>query len=164
MIWLMMVLIFQVGFILEGNMKRIFFLLIIIIGFICTANQCNKDDCNKKIIFVNNSSKEVYINGSDNIYPDTLNFSSWFPNPYNQPNLYRVKPGESSNNAAGMRKKDCIEEKVEQGRIFVYVFDAEVLANYSWGDIGKNYMVLKTYHPTIDDMEQNNWTIYFTDE
>ena len=142
-------------------MKRIYFLVIILIGLLCTASRC-KDDCHKKIIFVNNSSKDVYIHSGN--YPDTLGFCSLFPNPNRNPHAYSVKSSESNDNAAGLGRRDCIEADVAQGRIFVYVFDAEVLANYSWDDVSRDYMVLKTYHPTLEEMESNNWTIYFTDE
>jgi hypothetical protein len=144
-------------------MKKIYvFLIAILVGLLCTANQCNKDDCHKSITFVNNSLKEVYIHAG--WYHDTLNFSSFFPNPYDQPNLYRVKSGESNNNGFGVRKKDCLENKVAQGNAFMYVFDSEVLSTISWGTVEENYMVLKTYHPTLEEMENNDWTIYFTGE
>jgi len=121
------------------------------------------DTCNKTIHFVNNSSKEIYIHGGY-IFPniDTLKFSSSFPNPYNQPDLYRVKPCEKNSN--GLAKSDCQDQDVAQNRVIIYVFDAEVLANYSWGVIGRDYMVLKTYHPTLEEMQSSNWTITFTGE
>lgn len=140
-------------------MKRISFLAIVFIWLLCTSYTCTKstDTCHKKITFINNSSKEVYIHGGD---PDTLNFVSLFPNPYNQPDLYRVKSGEKNIN--GLISRNCFESAIEQGRLVVYVFDTEVLANYSWGVIGKDYMVLKTIRPTIEEMENSNWTITFT--
>ena len=95
----------------------------ILIWLICNANQCKNDDCQKQIIFVNNSSRDVYIHGGSNINPvDTLSFSSWFPNPIKNPYFYEVKSGKSNNNAAGIRKQDCLETKVAQGRVFIYVF------------------------------------------
>ncbi len=145
-------------------MKRINILVVIFTWLLCTANTCNKEDCRKKIIFVNNSSKDIYIEGGVNMYPDTLNFNLWFPNPNRNPQYYRVKSGESNNNIAGMRKRDCPEKMVEQGRVFIYVFDAEVLETIPWDTIGKYYMVLQTYHPSIEDMESSNWTITYTGE
>ena len=143
-------------------MKRINFVIIMFIWLLCTAYTCKKntDKCHTDITFINNSPIEVYIHGGVN--PDTLNFSSGFPNPYNQPNLYRVKSGEK--NSSGLISRNCHESEIQYGRMVVYVFDSEVLANYSWGEIGKNYMVLKTIRPTLEDMERDNWTIYFTGE
>ena len=141
-------------------MKRINIIITILIGLLCVAGQCSKENCHKTIEFVNNSSIEVYI--SSGWYSDTLGFCSLFPNPYNQPNLYRVKPGEK--NSSGLASRSCLDGTVSRGNTFVYVFDAEVLANYTWGVIGRDYMVLKTYRPTLEEMESNDWTIYFTGE
>ena len=141
-------------------MKKNIYLLFICI--FCTAYTCteNTDKCHRTITFVNNSSKEVYIHGG--FYPDTLGFSSLFPNPYNQPDLYRVKSGEK--NSSGLTSRDCFESSVAQGRLIIYVFDAEVLATETWGAVGKYYMVLKTIHPTLEEMQRSNWTITFTEE
>ena len=145
-------------------MKRISFLVIIIICLICVANHCKREDCHKRIIFINNSQKEIYVSGGGTMYPDTLNFHMWFSNPIRHPDFYRVKSGEIMYNAVGPRNRDCLEKAVGQGRIFIYVFDAEILATVPWDSIGKNYMVLKTYHPSIEEMERSNWTIIYTGE
>ena len=141
------------------SMKRVNFLVIIFIWLFCTANQCKSDDCHKTIFFVNNSSKDIYIYKVD--YPYEVLFSNLFPNPYNQPNIYMVKSGEKNSN--GLQDRECIDGTIKQGNMVVYVFDAEVLANYSWGVIGRDYMVLKTIRPTLEEMQRNNWTIYFED-
>jgi hypothetical protein len=146
-------------------MKRINIFILIFACLLCTASRCvrESDSCHKTINFVNNSSKEVYIHGGY-LFPniDTLKFASSFPNPYNQPNLYRVKQGEKNSN--GLTQRDCLDNDIKQSRVIIYVFDAEVLANYSWGVIGRDYMVLKTFRPTIEEMERSNWTITFTGE
>jgi len=140
-------------------MKRINLIIIVFIWLLCTAYTCtkNKDNCHRTITFINNSSKEVYIHGGD---LDTLNFVSLFPNPYNQPHMYRVKPGEK--NTSGLTSRNCFENEIKHGIKVIFVFDSEVLANYSWGEVGKNYMVLKTIRLTLEEMERNNWTITFT--
>lgn len=140
-------------------MKRIYFLVIIFVGFICTAYQCASDDCHKTIQFINNSQKEIYI--SPGSYPDT-SFYYKFPNPNRNPNIYRVKPGERNGN--GLWDWDCYEYNIAHNYVIIYVFDAEVLETIPWDTIGKYYMVLKTYHPTLEEMENNNWTITYTGE
>ena len=136
------------------NMKRINFIVIVLVWLSCTAIQCESDKCHKVITFVNKSSKEVYVYNSSN--SDTSNFR--FPNPYNQPDIYKVNSGKKND----LWDRDCYESQIKQGQVIVYVFDAEVLANYSWGTVKKNYMVLKTIRPTLEEMQNNNWTIYFT--
>ena len=144
-------------------MKRIFLLIIVFIWLLCSAYTCTResDTCHKTINFVNKSTKEVYIQSYYTPF-DTLIFSSVFSNPYNEPDLYRVKPEER--NSDGLFRRGCIDDRVKQGIAVIFVFDSEILANYSWGEIGKNYMVLKTIRPTLEDMERDNWTIYFMGE
>jgi len=146
-------------------MKQIKFSLIVFTCLLCTAYTCTKntDTCHRTITFINNSSKEVFIHGGY-VFPnvDTLKFDSSFPNPYDQPDIYRAKSGEK--NSSGLTSRDCFDSDVKQSRFIVYVFDSEVLANYTWGEIGKNYMVLRTIRPTLEEMQRNNWTITFTGE
>jgi len=142
-------------------MKRINFIGIILVCLLCTASRCNKDDCHKTIKFINNSSKDVYIYDCITC-SDTLAFNEKFPNPYNQPNLWKVE--SEGKNTWGLSRRDCYESRVSQGRVIIYVFDAEVLANYSWGVIGRDYMVLKTIRPTLEEMERSDWTVTFTCE
>ena len=143
-------------------MKHVNILVLIIIWLACLATKCQResDKCHKTIAFVNNSPKEVYIHGG--WYPDTLGFNKLFPNPYKQPNLYKVTSNEK--NTLGLGRRDCLESSVTQGIMTVYVFDAEVLETIPWDSVGKYYMVLKTIRPTIDEMQSNNWTIYYNGE
>jgi hypothetical protein len=144
-------------------MKKIIYLFVCFIFSIlfcsvtCTENT---DKCHRTITFINNSSKEVYIYMGNN-YPDTLGLH--FSNPYNsQPEIYRVKPGEK--NTSSIVSRSCFERRIEIGSIFVYVFDGYILATVPWDIVTRDYMVLKTIHPTIEEMQHNNWTIYFTGE
>jgi len=137
-------------------------LSILFLFIFCTASTCEKDKCHKTISFVNNSYKEVYI-GSTIRTLDTLKFYKNFSNPYENPEAYRVKQGKKNTVALG--KRNCLEHShVADGDMFVYIFDAEVLATVPWDTIGKYYMVLKTIHPTLEEMERDNWTITFTGE
>ena len=143
-------------------MKINYYLILIFVWLLCSATTCKKVRCHDTIHFVNNSSKDVYVVGG--FCPDTLKFISWLPYPYKSspPDAYKVKSGEK--NSYALSSRGCHEAEVKSGRIVVFVFDAEVLANYSWGLIGKDYMVLKTYHPTIEEMTSSNWTITYTVE
>ena len=140
----------------------------ILIWLICTANQCKRDDCHNRISFVNNSSKDVYIeiSGISHHYSDldTSKFYIMISNPYNYnpPDYFKVKSGEKG--SVGIQRKNCLEGWVAKGRVYVYVFDPEVLANFTWYVIGKEYMVLKTIHITTEEMEMSNWTITYTGE
>ena len=144
-------------------MKHITILIMICIGFICTASQCKRDDCHR-INFINNSSKDLYVRktfGRDDFELDTLNFPRMFGRPP-WPEYYSVKSGEKR--SLGLGRRDCFDYWTELGNVFVYVFDAEVLATVPWDTIGKYHMVLKIYNPTIEEMERSNWTITYTEK
>ena len=147
-------------------MKRIIFLGIIFFCLFCAATQCNRDDCHRTITFVNNSSKELYISltGTSHHYSDldSSQFNKMFNNPYNNPYQCKVEPGEV--NKSHLFTRSCYEGCIPEGRVIVYVFDAELLKSFPWDTIGKYYMVLKTYRPTIEEMESSNWTITYTED
>ncbi len=156
-------------------MKRINILtfILILICLLCVASTCRKerDDCHYNLWVVNNSSKGIYtglVGTSGDFYShfncDTSNFHQIFGNPYNTPHTNKIEPGEKKN--IGIRPGNCIETWINGwcGAVYVYVFDAEVLETVPWDTVGKYYMVLKTIRPTIEDMQNNNWTITYTGE
>jgi hypothetical protein len=144
-------------------MKRINLLIVAFIWLLCTANQCNKENCHKAIEFVNNSSKDIYTCAFiPRKEADTLEFYIWFPNLARNSHMYKVKSREQSNNALWSR--DCFNSAVKYSQLVVYIFDADILETIPWDTVGKYYMVLKTIRPTLEDMERDNWTITFTGE
>ena len=139
-------------------MKNKNLLIVIAILWLCTASDCtrDKDDCHKRIYFINNSSKDVYIDyceycSDDFMVPSLTSL---------QANSGKVKPNEKN---SSMWSWSCLEFYVAQKEIVVYVFDAEVMESIPRDTIIKYRMVLKTIHPTIEEMERSDWTITFTD-
>ena len=148
------------------DMKRVKFLFVFFIWLLFVTTQCNRDDCHRTITFVNNSSMELYIRlaGTSHHYSnlDSSQFYKMFQNPYNNP--YQCKVESREVNKSHLFTRDCLESWIPEGRVIVYVFDAEVLKSFPWDTIGKYYMVLKTYRPTIEEMESSNWTITYTED
>ena len=142
-------------------MKKIKYFIGFIFCLFCIATQCRRDGCHHSIKFVNDSSKELYINltGISHHYSnlDTTKFCLMFNNPYNNPYQCKVKPHEENN--SHLFTRSCIEGLIPEGRVVVFVFDSEVLSTVPWDSICKYYMVLKTYNITMEDMKNNNWTI-----
>jgi hypothetical protein len=143
-------------------MKQIRLLVMIFIWLLCTANQCCKDDCRKTINFVNNSSIEVYIYRSGfGKYgaPDTSFFKVARKNI-----LYKTKPNET--NIYALADRYCIERWFGEkyGGINVFVLDAEIVESVPLDTIDKYRKVLKTIYPSIEEMENSNWTITYTSE
>ena len=146
-------------------MKNFKYIIGFIFGMLCIATQCRRDDCITSINFINNSSKEVYINltGISHHYSnlDTTKFCLMFNNPYNNPYQLQVKPYQEKSTVFDY---DCLESWIPEGRTFLFVFDGEVLSTVQWDTICKYYMVLKTYHITMEDMKNNNWTITYSED
>ena len=143
-------------------MKKNYFIIIISLCLLLVANNC-RNDCHKAIRFINNSSKDVFIEniGASPYYLDydTLDFYKILNNPIDKSYTNEVKPGEKK----GFFYR-CFDDGIENGRVSIFVFDAEILRTVPWDTIGKYYMVLKTYRPTMEEMENSNWTITYTGE
>ena len=66
-------------------------------------------------------------------------------------------------NKDALFSRSCIEHQF--GRIgdslFVYIFDAELIENTPWEVIAKDYLVLKRYDLTLEDLQRLNWKITY---
>jgi len=45
--------------------------------------------------------------------------------------------------------------------MMVYVFDAHVIETTAWDSVKANYLVLKRYDLSLDDLKRMNWTITY---
>lgn len=129
------------------------------------SGTCKNEDenCHRTILFTNTSSKDLYIQASGG-YPDTLSLRNEFPNPALNADLYEVN--SNSKNDRGLWRRDCYELAfgdviIPSDTLIVYVFDAEVLENVDWTEVVNDYMVLKRYDLSLEDLEDMNWTITY---
>ncbi len=117
--------------------------------------------CKKTITFKNMTLKSLYITSSYE-YPDTLSFVG-VPNPALDFSNTKVLPKETNTNALWGR--DCIElafkDLIRSDTLMVYVFDAQILDSVSWDDVISEYMVLKRYDLSLDDLKQSDFTITY---
>ena len=142
-------------------MRQCSLFVIIFIWLLCTTNTCNnKENCHKIINFVNGSSKDVYIYSCKYCW-DTLEFEIPSLKGFNA-NRLRVKP--NGKNTSGLWSVDCYEAAITQGRVIVYIFDAEILETTPRDTIVKYRMALKTIYPSVEEMRNSNWTITYTGE
>jgi hypothetical protein len=151
---------FTLTLFLGGIMKKISLLVVIFIWLLCMASYCRKEseNCHKGINFVNGSSKDVYIYSCIDCLDAPWEFEIPSLQGFNANGL-RVKPNEK--NTTGLWSRYCYEDAVTQGRVVVYVFDAEILETIPRDTIIKYRMVLKTIYPTIDEMQASDWTITY---
>lgn len=61
--------------------------------------------------------------------------------------------------------RDCIEiafkDLISSDTLMVYVFDAETLEITPWDTVKANYMVLKRYDLSLEDLKKSDFTITY---
>ena len=43
----------------------------------------------------------------------------------------------------------------------VFIFDSEILENIEWKEIRDNYMILKRYDLSLEDLQKLDFTLYY---
>ncbi len=142
-------------------MKMNLFMLIIALIFFNQSCDDKGEDCHKTITFKNETADTLYVVGST-FYPDTSIYAG-IPNPVLDPNFTRVLPNES--NSRALWDRDCLElsfkDLIPSDTMMVYVFDAHVIETTAWDSVKVNYLVLKRYDLSLDDLKRMNWTITY---
>ena len=139
--------------------KNIYLLIFTILLYGSTCNR-QGEDCHKYITFINNSDSAIYTIPGTN-YPDTLRFG----NGGTTPSLNEKILPNDSGHAAGLTF-DCLEhifypERIASDTLMIYVFDAEIIETEDWGQIMHDYLVLKRYDLSLQDLKDMNWTITY---
>lgn len=93
-------------------------------------------------------------------YPDTLNFGH-FSSP--ALNSQTSKVMSNSSNSYALLIRDCWElyfdDIISSDTLLVYVFDAEIIDNVPWDSIVLDYMVLKRYDLSLENLKKMDWII-----
>jgi hypothetical protein len=128
----------------------------------CTCCREENEDCHHSIVFINNSNSSVYVTASGN-YPDSLSFRTG-PNPKLDASTTKVSSNSKSSNPLWSRS--CIESEfgtslIPNGKLMVYVFNAEALDSLPNNTLLPDSLILKRYDLSLDDLKSNNWSIIF---
>ena len=124
---------------------------------ILTFTSCRKDYYDTRLDFVNNSDSPIYVSVCD-FYKDTAYvFVNYYPG--NAPDKYKIQPYETKSSIKPIGTWERVYE--EQDTLAFYVFDAEVLETTPWDTVKANYMILKRYDLSLQDLESMNWTITY---
>jgi len=138
-------------------------MLYILLSVTLLASACKKEDesCHKTIKIVNQSDKSIYVECTYG-HPDTAYFV-YEPNPALSPEMYKVSSGET--NSRALWSRNCWETNFEvylpSDTLMIYVFDAQVLETTPWDTVKANYLVLKRYDLSLQDLEKMDWTITY---
>lgn len=135
-------------------------IIIIFLSAICTSSSCRKDssDCHHNIYFKNNSEKTIYFKASYN-YPDTQIVD---PKPYMGSELNRLLPNE---NGSPLNHSSCYEQefknRIESDTLIIFVFDSQVLESTSWETVKQDYLILKRYDLSLQDLQNMNFKLTY---
>ncbi len=136
--------------------------LVVAFCLLLSSSCGDKDkDCHKTISFNNSTLDSLYVVSSYH-YPDTISFIG-IPNPLLDPDFTLVLPNEV--NSRVLWGSDCVESdfkhQIPSDTLIIYVFKSQILENIPWDTIKANYLVLKRYDLSLDDLNRMNWTITY---
>jgi hypothetical protein len=134
--------------------------LLLLFALVLCSNSCENVpfvDKAYRIIVINNSSRDVYVYKADlNAeiqYPDTLLPSS---------NATFLKI--PANKRGYFDSKTTWEENIKNlpsDTLSVFFIDGSIFENEEWDTIKDNYLILKRYDLSIEDLEKCNFTITY---
>ena len=130
----------------------------ITVWMVLLASSCNKEDenCHKRINIINNSDSDIYYYLSFR-YPDTITLD---PNPTSDPYTFRIE--HNSEKESSLRR--CFEGAINanpEGIIMYFIYDASTLETVPWDTVVKNYLILKRYDLSLEDLQGMDWTITY---
>jgi hypothetical protein len=142
-------------------MKKVNLFILIVICLLCTASKCGKENCHNTIEFYNNSPKDVYISFR-NTCSQIPEF--WLPDLVYDSAFYKVKSCTKDNRIVSWKRRNCFEYWLEQNCISIHILDANIVETVPIDTIIKYRMVLKTICPTLEEMQNSNWTVTYIEE
>ncbi|MFN8205896.1 MAG: hypothetical protein U0T82_00610 [Bacteroidales bacterium] len=116
---------------------------------------CKEDDYLKLRIY-NNSNAPIYATWSLD-FPDTT--LTYVQDPTLDPQFGRVE----AKNLQGKHYDSPTKEIFDGSRdtLLVFIFDAPLLDSTPWDTVKANYLVLKRYDLSLDDLNSINWIITY---
>jgi len=143
---------------LRTVLRNIKFLCYFILSCFFMYSSCKKEseNCHLKIRVENLSNNDIYFTSSYR-YPDTLTL---YPNPTLDPTSSYIEKKTYKNEIY----RSCIEGSInssEGNKIMYFIYDYSLLNSTPWDTVIKNYMVLKRYDLSLEDIQNMNWTITY---
>jgi hypothetical protein len=103
----------------------------------------------------NNSNSTIYFNDSF-AFPDTTIRIEY--NPVDSPETNSIQPGATRSN----RMRGSWEGKFEfRDTLMIFIFDETTLKTVPWDTIRKNYMILKRYDLSLEDLVRMDWRVTY---
>ena len=145
-------------------MKKIIKILLLYI--MCTGANCEPEEseiCHTAIWFSNNSPNDVYVRGFNGVKNDPRSTWIGYYRSTSQ-SQYKVGSGEQNNRRAADYDM-CIEHvfrrEENSDTLKFYILDAVVVENTPWEVVARDYLVLKRYDLTLEDLQRLDWKITY---
>jgi hypothetical protein len=142
---------------------RLAVLLFLAIHLITGCREKEGINCHRSISFKNNTDKELVVM-MDYLYPDTIKGIA-ATGGYILNADWRVQPGEIGNKDA-LHIRSCWEARFEgslmpSDTIMIFVFATQVLESMPFPDVYENYLILKRYDLSLQDLQNLDWQISY---
>ena len=135
------------------------FILLLFFALILFFHACkdvfSKYDNRMKI--KNNSSIDVFFIESYQ-YPDTSINTS---NPGGDKLNHLVTAGTEKVNRSSSSWEYIFSSDLPSDTLVMFIFDSHTLENTPWDTVRKNYLILKRYDLSYDDLVKMDWTITY---
>lgn len=136
------------------------YLALLFFVFLLSCEGSIFDTADSRLKIKNSSLKAIYFNKQFN-FPDTLNLS----NPSFLVNV-ELKLLVDKNKSITFSKttiEHVFENSIASDTLSIYIYDAEVIENTPWEQIQEEYLVLKRFDLSYQDILDANWLIEFND-
>lgn len=133
--------------------------------FICLLLPGCKDDWkiegyHYSLNLLNNSSTDVYY-FFEILYPDTT-ISENLSIMVNNKNVYKLNSKDTKPFYTGYRVPwETQFMDASSDTLMFFILDANVVESNHWDSVKANYMILKRYDLSFDDLERMDWTIIY---
>jgi hypothetical protein len=145
-------------------MKAKIYILTACMSFLFLALTCYResDNCHVTINLRNDSNMRIYIK-VEGFYPKTyIHFD------VTGKEAHEVNPGDINNK--GLKARSCYEDALRYNSynsyfpadtIMVFVYDAELVENTPWERVEREYLILKRYDLSLQDLQNLNWLLTY---
>ena len=117
--------------------------------------KCSNDDELMKLRIKNNSSQTLYESCSTN-YPDTS--LNKILSPACNPQIHKIEANTFQKEHYNSPTEDIFDYN---DTLIVFLFNAQILESNPWDSVVKNYMILKRYDLSLQDLQDMDWTITY---
>ncbi|MDP3461205.1 MAG: hypothetical protein Q8S18_00280 [Bacteroidales bacterium] len=95
-------------------------------------------------------------------YPDTsllIENTLWVV--FSDPNAQIVKSHSKMSSISNDSKETWFKANFSNDTMMVFVFDSYVMTNLPWEQVKNEYLVLKRYNLSLDDLNRISWTLTY---